>query len=237
MRAESPQYPQTAGPVEDEKKERFRTIPAADAVEDDPSHHVLKWIIENKKGSKVWRDQVVARIEATLEKGIYDGWEGWETYIRKRVDDGFLEKKCKLLLEEGRNKRGAKKTYEEIDGAVSPLSIKNLEKRRLKCDVTGVHNWKTEGNGAYARKDAIRAYTLTGVVCDGEKEDGTKCGKEFVEKVEDAIDPTRCYVISQKSPCEWCMDCHLALCLPCHGRLLSKTSMKRCCRPVRKLEL
>jgi hypothetical protein len=217
----------------DLKEGLFRNIPARLAVEDDPSHRILKWIIENKRRSAVWRDQVVAGIEATLDKGLYEGWEGWEPYIRKRIEDGFLAEKCRRWLEGGSH-REARRTYVEVDATESPVKKKDLKKREAICNVTGVHDWKTERNGAYARKGGKKALTLTGVTCDG-VEGKMICGKEFVEKLEDAINPGWCIVVSNKTPCKWCKDCKMALCVPCHDVLIGM-KVKRCCRPRKLLD-
>jgi hypothetical protein len=217
---------------ENGKKGPFRTIPATDAVEDDPSHRVLKWIMENKRCSEIWREQVVGRIQSTMDKGLYDGWKGWEEYIKRRVDDGFLDVKCNKWLEDGIRGKG-KKSYDEVSASESPLKVRDLEKLKAICQRTGVHDFKTEGNGAYARKGGQKAYILTNVFCDGVE--GRKCGKEFVEKMEDAVNPLLCYVITEKTPCKWCKDCKLSLCVACHDILIA-VPRKRSCRAIERLD-
>jgi hypothetical protein len=212
----------------EEDKGKFRVISAADAVVDDPSHRILKWIMEKKSASSVWRDQVAAKIEEVKDNGLFDDWRGWDDYVRRRVADGFLDKKCMEKVDMDDKKRKRREIYVEVDGSKSPLA----KIKEGKC-MNRVHDWKEETNKAWARNDGEIAYCLTGLTCGGEVQGGT-CGKEFVADKKAAKNPKTCVVIGSNNPCIWCPDCNLALCRQCHCNYI-EVPVKRSRKNVRML--
>jgi hypothetical protein len=66
-----------------------------------------------------------------------------------------------------------------------------------------------------------KGYILCDVVCKGM--DG-KCGKEFVVKENEAVDPTKACVPSGRNPAWWCEVCHVVYCTPCYQKCVSEST-------------
>jgi hypothetical protein len=55
-----------------------------------------------KRNAAQWRKQVEEWIEAVKDNEIYNGWQGWEEYMRRRVKEGFLFDQYDMRRKSGR---------------------------------------------------------------------------------------------------------------------------------------
>lgn len=194
---------------------------AAGLVEDDVTGEVLHWIMEKKKSSEKWREQITERINKLKgQDGVFKNWVGWEEYVKEGVEKGILSRNCLSILDDGGGKATARVTTTVVI-AESPLQLK-----RPHCSV---HSFKEEGNPKTTTKD--KGYILSGVVCEGYGD--TLCGMEFVAKISEAIDPNKASIVRQTNPAYWCEVCHLVYCKRCYLKYVnnstSKGNRKRAC--------
>jgi hypothetical protein len=191
-------------------------------VQDDESREVLKHIIERKKKELLWREQVEKVIEedAANKVGFHtNNWRGWEAYVREGVAEVFLKQHCLTICEDGGGKHGGRKSHFELLEPRSPLAIK-----KQRCDEKGeIHEFWEETRKSYAEKGS--KLLLDGMTCEGYKE---KCGREFVEKLDDAIcRETAVPVGRNQNAAWWCRHCNYLLCTPCYHKW---NNGKVCCR-------
>ena len=195
--------------VKNKKREDF-LVTAADAVQDDPTGKVLKWIVENRMNEPLWRDQVTERILKKKDDEFYPDWVDWETYVREGVEKGRFKKKCLSIFPgEVQPKKGRGRKGYDLEIAESPL------KSPARPPCVGAHYFIEETIKTNATRGG--GNWLDDVRCKGYTKE---CGREFVANMCEADCTEKACVIGLRNPAFWCKHCHITLCLPCHTEYL-----------------
>jgi len=115
------------------------------------------------------------------------------------------EEELAKMVEDGGGKQGKKPGF--ITVSESPI-----KKKGPHCKV---HDFVPECNKQYARKGT--GWCLDDIACEGFKK---TCGKEFVERIEEAKLLGNGLVVSLRHPAYWCKVCHLVYCSECYRNML-----------------
>ena len=113
-------------------------------VEDGYDFQALLWIIKNKGGSQIWKKQICDKINLIKnDEGspFYENWVDWDTFVRKKIEEGVLLEKHLSATEDG---GGKPKAIIIVDKKVMQSLLKAF---RPRCKMTHDFHEETKEHG------------------------------------------------------------------------------------------